>query len=250
MVHILKADYETITAECPHCQSTSVYNRVSDIGDVGPYDGRDISCLSCAHNFWINMDTVGPAYQMFIHAADEHFRQKHYMLAIGNLGQAWELFFATYVATVFLYRPFFTGPRDEQSVDELNAVAEELEHAIRKFTFLPLRNLLVHTAIKNIRPRTLAESVTAIARIAIDKLDSTPKQVLLETFPNEQISASLKQLLSLTISELRNKALHKRAYRPNRSETQRCLEEEVTFMFSLKHLFGVGTFEEHHAGVI
>lgn len=250
MVHILKSDYETITAECPHCRTTSVYNRVSDIGDVGPYVGRDIPCLSCGRDFWISMDKVGPLYQMFIHAAEEHFGRKHYMLAVASLGQAWEVFFLTYARDIFLYRPFFATSSCEEAIEELNAVAEMLDTAIEKTTFSPLRNLFFWTTIKNIRPQTLAESTEAIARIVPDRLCERPKSSLIESLSAQEPSASLRQLFSLTIAELRNNVVHKYAFRPSRSKTERCLNEEMDFMYSLKHLFRVGTYEEHAAGVI
>ena len=233
MVHILKSDYETITAECPHCRTTSVYSRISDIGDVGPYAGRDISCLSCGRDFWISMDTVGPLYQKFVHAADEHFKRKHYMRAVASLGQAWELFFAAYAEDIFLYRPFFAAHPCESSVDELNCVAEMLAKEIRRFAFQDLRNLFAWITIKSIHPQTLAESVTAIARINLDNLNKTPPEVSIQSITDKTISAHLLQLLDLKVLELRNRVLHKRAYRPSRSETEQCLEEEVIFMFSL-----------------
>lgn len=250
MVHIIKADYETVTAECPSCQTTSVYSRVSDIGDVGPYAGRDISCLSCGHDFWISMDRVGPLYQMFIHAAEEHFEQKHYMLTVASLGQAWEVFFLTYARSIFLYRPFFAATSREESIEEFNAVAATLDTAINKFTFSPLRNLLIWTTIKHIRPTTLAESTETIALIVPDRLFERPKPELINSLSDRELSTSLQQLCRLTIAELRNDVVHKYAFRPSRFKTERCLKEEIEFMYSIKHLFRVGTYEEHAAGVI
>ena len=138
----------------------------------------------------------------------------------------------------------------EEAIEEFNAVAATLDTVIKQFTFSPLRNLLFWTTIKNIRPQTLAESTEAIKRIVPDQLCKRPKSELIESLSAQEPSASFRQLFSLTIAELRNNVVHKYAFRPSRSKTERCLKEEIDFMYALNDLFRVGTYEEHAAGVI
>src|SRR5438046_2393168 len=89
-------DYETITAVCDSCGSRCIYNRISDIGDPGPYAGRNITCLECETPFWIYDDIINPPYELYIFGAKQYLPSRRYMLCIANLAQAWEMFFATF----------------------------------------------------------------------------------------------------------------------------------------------------------
>ncbi len=40
-------DYETVTAECEHCGSLCVLNRIDDIGEPGLYEGRYTLGVNC-----------------------------------------------------------------------------------------------------------------------------------------------------------------------------------------------------------
>lgn len=106
MAEISAHDYETITATCDHCAVTSIFNRLEDIGFPGPYAGESITCLACSETFQVTADIINAKFELFLWDADRQFQSKRYMLAVAALGQAWEAFFAEFVYSVFLWRPF------------------------------------------------------------------------------------------------------------------------------------------------
>jgi len=250
MVRISAADFETISAACPHCAVESIYNRVTDIGDTGPYAGRNITCLACSKDFWISMDTVSEAYEMFIWAADEHFEKKRYMLVAATLGQAWELFFTAFARSTFVYRPLFAEKRTFDTLEFFNAIAARLDRVIERWTFFPLRNLLIRSVMEGLRPTSRSEAESAICRLESENFGSDlSPSVLSGIQPSESLEV-IKGLLDLKVGNLRNAVVHKRAYRPLRSEVAPCLEDEVQFLYHVAHALDVGSFNEFVAGVM
>jgi hypothetical protein len=145
MGEIESKDYETITARCDECGSLCTFNRVDDIGDPGPYSGRYVRCIECGRPFWVFGDTIDPAYELLLFDAEEHIRAKHYMLCVTSLAQAWEMFFATFVYSNYLYRPFHRTARYPGKLERFDYLAELLGDAVQMFAFDPLRNVLVNT---------------------------------------------------------------------------------------------------------
>ncbi len=88
MSHIEYSDYETVNARCDVCNSDVVLNRIDDIGEPGPYSGREVVCPECGRPFWICGDTANDDYQFFIFGADEHMRTKRYGEAAISLARA------------------------------------------------------------------------------------------------------------------------------------------------------------------
>ncbi len=244
MGEIESRDYETITARCDECGSLCTFNRVDDIGDPGPYySGRYVACTECGRPFWVFGDATDPAYELLIFAAEQHMRTKHYMLCVTSLAQAWEVFFATFVYSYYLYRPFYRDVRYHERLERFEGLAEQLGDAIRKFTFDALRNVLVNTVVEGVRPRTLAESEVAIARIEVDNFARRPAQASVYAFPDPSVRAVLLQLQGLRIGELRDRVLHEDTYRPRRGEVEDC-GEEIRVLYRAKGRLAVRTFDE------
>jgi hypothetical protein len=231
MGHIQNPDYETVTAECEHCGSLRVYNRIDDIGEPGPYDGRYIECLVCQRQFRISGDTINPAYELLISSAREHFGTKRYMQCVALLAQAWELFFSLFLYSNYLYRPYFVAsPELSPNVEYFNQLSSQLYDATRAYTFLPLRNALTNTVIKHVHPQTLQECETAIARIVDENFGANPKPADIEMVPHVEERNLLNQLQLLKVGSLRNVVVHQHARRPRRAEVEECLEEEIEFL--------------------
>src|SRR5215207_972129 len=181
MGEIERKDYETITARCDECGSLSVLNRVDDIGDPGPYySGCYVGCTECGTPFWVFGDAIEPAYELLLLDAEEHMRAKQYMLCVMSLAQAWEMFFATFAYSHYLYRPFHRNARYPGRTERFDGLAKQLGDAIWNFTFHPLRNVLLNTVVEGVRPRTLDESEIAIARIRGDNFDQRPNRGLVQ----------------------------------------------------------------------
>ncbi len=245
--NIQNPDYETVTAECEHCGSLCVFNRIDDIGEPGPYDGRYVTCRECRQQFWIYGDIINPAYELLIHRAGEHFGTKRYMQCVAILAQAWEVFFSAFAYSNYLYHPFFAGPRLMRSVGRLNQLSSQLVSATRRYTFYPLRNVLTNTMIKGVHPRTLQESEAAISRISDENLGHNPTRKDIETFPKGEVRDLLEQLQQLRIGDLRNAVIHQRAYRPGRAEVEKCLTEEIGLLHRAKRALPVYSLDEWRA---
>ena len=130
-------------------------------------------------------------------------RAKHYMLCVTSLAQAWEMFFATFVYSNYLYRPFYHRARNPGRLERFDDLAERLGEAIRDFTFDQLRNVLVNTVVERVRPGTLDESGVAIARIEGDNFGQRPAKARVDAFSDSSVRAVLLQLQGLRIGELR-----------------------------------------------
>ena len=248
MAQIQGHDYETVTAWCDHCGSPCIFNRIDDIGEPGPYMGRYVTCSECREQFWIYGDIINPAYELFIFGADEPFRAKRYMLCVTTLAQAWEMFFATSIFSNYLYRPFFANGGAWGAPEQVNWLSLQLDDAIRNHTFFPLRNVLMNTAVRSVHPQTLDESEMAIPRIEDENFGQDVANARIAAFPDPQVRDVLLRLQDLTIGELRNKVVHKDAYRPRRSEVENCRTEEIELLYDVKHSLDIRTFEEWQAG--
>jgi hypothetical protein len=244
MGEIKGKDYETITAQCNECGSISILNRVDDIGDPGPYDsGCYVGCTECGRPFWVYGDAMDPAYELLLFDAEEHMRAKHYILCVTSLAQAWEMFFATFVYSNYLYRPFHHDVRHPERREPLEGLAEQLGDAIGNFTFDQLRNVLVNTVVEGVRPRTLDESGLAIARIKDDNFGQRPAKARVDALSDSSVRAVLLQLQNLRIGELRNRVVHQDAYRPRRWEVEEC-SDEIRVLYRAKGRLAVRTFDE------
>jgi hypothetical protein len=247
MGEIESKDYETITARCDECGSLSILNRVDDIGDPGPYDsGSYVGCAECGRPFWISGDAIEPAYELLLFDAEEHMRAKHYIPCVTSLAQAWEMFFATFVYSNYLYRPFFRRARYPVGPERFDDLAEQLGNTIWDFTFNQLRNVLVNTVVEGVRPGTLDESELAIARIEDDNLGQRPAKARVDAFSDASVRAVLLQLQGLRIGALRNRVVHEDAYRPRRWEVEDC-SDEIRVLYRAKGRLAVRTFDEWKA---
>ena len=244
MGEIEHRDYETITARCDECGSLSTFNRVDDIGDPGPYDsGCYVGCAECGRPFWVFGDAIAPAYELLLFDAEEHMRAKHYMLCVTSLAQAWEMFFATFLYSHYLYRPFHHDVRYPGKLERLDDLAEQLGDAVLDYTFDRLRNVLVNTIVEGVRPRTLDESEIAIARIKDEDYGQRPTMARVDAFSDSSVRAVLLQLQGLRIGELRNRVVHKDAYRPRRWEVEEC-SDEIQILYRAKGRLAVRTLDE------
>ena len=243
MGEIQDRDYETVTAQCDECGSLCTFNRVDDIGDPGPYSGRYVGCTECGRPFWISGDAIDPAYELLMFDAEKHMRAKHYILSVMSLAQAWELFFTTFVYSHYLYRPFYRDARYAERSERFEGLALLLGDAIQKFTFDPLRNVLVNTVVEGVRPRTLDESEVTIARIEGDDFGQRPAKARVDAFPDPSVRTVLLQLQGLRIGELRDRVVREDAYRPHRAEVEEC-DEEIPVLYRAKGRLAVRTFDE------
>jgi hypothetical protein len=173
-----------------------------------------VTCPECGKPFWIYGDTANADYQYFIFGADDHMRAKRYGQSVISLARAWEMFFATFVYSNYLYRPFHANARYPGDLKQFNRLA------------------------------ALDESETAIVRIKDEKFGQRPAKARVEAFPDTSVRDVLLRLQNLRVNELRNRVVHKGAYRPRRAEVEECRDDEIRVSYRAKHLLPVRTFDE------
>jgi hypothetical protein len=219
------------------------FNRVSDIGDPGPYDGRYVECLECGEKFWIYGDIINPPYELLMGAAGEHYRAKHFMLCVASLAQAWEIFLRTCLFSNYLFRPFYeNGHHPILELERFNQLSSQLDKVLEKYTFDLLRHVLTNTVINGVHPQTLEESERAIPRIKNGKFRNTPPSKVVSAIADDQVRDVLLHLQQLQIGQLRNDVVHQVAYRPRQEEADRCYEE-MGLLYDVKRVLDVGTLE-------
>jgi hypothetical protein len=103
--------------------------------------------------------------------------------------------------------------------------------------------VLVNTVVEGVRPRTLDESEIAIARIRGDNLGQRPAKARVDALPDSSVRVVLLQLQDLRIGDLRNRVVHKDAYRPHRWEVEEC-SDEIGVLYRAKGRLAVRTFDE------
>lgn len=245
MVEIIEPTYETATARCEHCGTMCIFSRVDDLKTVDAVSGERVKCLSCRQEFWINCDVVNTPYEFLIEDAREHFKIKRYMPAIASLGQAWEVFFATFAWGRYVYAPFFASDRYRREVKDLNDLGSRLTMLIDKFTFPPMRNLLIHTVARDVRPRTMSDALAAIDLIKTGGFGDDPPATLYAQVADAKVRHLLERTNEVTVGKLRNNVIHKHAYRPRRAEVEPCITDEIDILRRLKREVGVLDFMEH-----
>jgi hypothetical protein len=231
-----ETNYENFCAVCPYCGFENIYNRVSDLRDTTPIDFKQVICFNsnCRKPFNINSDSVNAAYEMLIFDCYALKKQKRYSFCIVILAQSFEVFFSLYFRISLIYRPFNS---EQDSLDTLNKLLAALFNKIEKFAFSKLRNLFLNLIAKDIHPKSLAESEKIINNIPA--LAQEPSNDLIESVINSDLKDLLKKLKSINVPNLRNKVVHKVAYRPTIKEVETSLSETREIIFGLKHQLGI-----------
>jgi len=246
MAYISNPNYETVSAACDQCGELNIFSRIDELFDDMPISGKFVSCTACGVQFWLTGDRVSSSYQFLMDDAQAHFGMKRYMPAIASIAQAWEIFFAICASSTFVYRPFFSASADERDIADLTELHRRVRLATEKFTWFPMRNLVINMLIQDRRPTTIGEAMTVIGQL--HSFGNEPSLASQQGSPDARLLA--QGLSDLTIGKLRNNVVHKHAYRPRRSEVEPCLEAEVCLLYRVKHHLGVGDFFEHQAGLL
>lgn len=214
------ADYETITMPCHSCGEVNLYNRATDLRDLGKVVGKEFPCFTCGKPVRISIEYGNPPYEMFIFDCYTFRAERRYMLAVSTLAQALEMFFALGVE-ILLFHHVRNADKDVTD-EELGGLGDELFESTKTYTYFRMRNLLLNCAVQRLRPTSLAEARAVIARIP--SLSDEPSDSTLEAVTDSALKPLLVRLKALPIGTLRNWVIHKHAYRPNLDELNECLD--------------------------
>jgi len=172
---------------------------------------------------------------MLIYDCYELLERKHYMNCILSLAQAYEVFFSLFLRVALLYRPFAADP--DQDLADLNRLSEELGENIKEYTFGRLRALFLQQITTRHSPANLGEAAAIIA--AFPAHPGEPKNSAIEALSDAKLVPLLKALKATTVHTLRNRVVHKHAYRPTRDQVEATLEETRSILFPLTSRLGL-----------
>lgn len=227
------ASYENFVAECPWCCKEIIFNRASDLRTFEPIGGRDVLCLStdCRQPFRIVGDVINSPHEMLIFDCYELVERKHYMNCILSLVQAYEVFFSLFLRVELLCKPFGAAPR--QKLTDLNQLSEKLHDKIKKYAFTDMRALFLEHMVNRTLPKNLTEAAAVVAKLP--KHPREPKDAAIESLGDAKLVPLLKAVKATGIHTLRNRVVHKQAYRPTREEVEEAIKETRSVLFPLTH---------------
>ena len=183
----------------------------------------------CGKPFRIIGDSVNGAHEMLIFDCYELLERKHYMNGLLSLAQAYEVFFSLFFRVELLYRPFCADP--ESDVAELNKLSEALQEKIKDHTFSRMRSLFLQHMVSRPEPKNLAEAAVVVA--ALPDRPGDPSDAALDGVGDPTLAPLLKALKATTIHTLRNRVVHKQAYRPTREEVTVAQKEARSILLPL-----------------
>lgn len=230
-----RTSYENFAAQCPWCQEESIFNRASDLNDFSPIAFRTVTCLSpsCGNSFNINGDSVNSAHEMLILDCYELLSLKHYMNCILTVTQAYEVFFSLFLRVELLYKPFAADP--EKDINQLNNLAKKLAKKIERYPFWQMRALFLRQITCSNIPKNVKEAKEIIEALC----PCEPRNTEIESLGDEKLIALTKALKSAKVNELRNKIVHKQAYRPTQKEAESALKKARSILFPLSKRLGL-----------
>lgn len=235
----LQSTYENFVAECPHCQEVCTFNRVTDLRTCEPIDGMDVCCFAteCAKPFRILYDLINPRHQMLVFDSEDFFKQKRYMYCILNLCQAYEVFFSQFLRVELVFKPLWNDQGDR---NELNSVADQLRSKTEKLTFSGLRKVFLRRVVDQVPPpANLTESRSVINELSKEKNLLIPGDHEINKLADQRLVPILMRLKASEIHEMRNRVIHKEAYRPSKVEAETVLIETKSILMPLTHILDI-----------
>lgn len=133
------------------------------------------------------------------------------------------------------YKPF---NREENSTEELNEVIDAIYEKTEKFTFSKMQNIFLNLIIGEINPPDIVNSLTIINNIPT--YANQPARQSIESMCDGELKEMLFSLLDSNISSLRNKVVHKFAYRPSEREAENAIDEIRRIIFGLARVLEIG----------
>lgn len=226
--------YENVIAWCPYCNYKNIFNRITDLKTTEAIGFMKVICLNdvCGKEYNINGDSISPAFQMIVFDCYDLKQQKRYSYCLLNLAQAFEVFFSLYLRVELLYKPFsIEHKKGKDSLNHMNELSKQLYKKIKTYTFVKLRNIFLNRVLINQPAKSLDEAEKIIKDI--NSLTTMPSDIIIGNIQDAYLSVLLINLKNTKICELRNKVVHKLAYRPSIEEVDAAIEETISILFPL-----------------
>jgi hypothetical protein len=223
--------HETLAASCPKCGHHNIKSRKDDLKTERAIARAQIKCEACQHPFAIGGDLVNPRHEQLLYDVAPCLQRKEYAEAVQKVSRAYEIFFGRALRIQLVLRPFargFENLTDERDLQEL------LQEKIGRCPFEPLRSLFLKMVVEQVAPKDVADAKAEIAKIPDDPDDIRGvKKKTIKAVTDPKIRDLLLGLQKTEIHVLRNKVMHKDAYRPSREEAERAHNEGWRLLFNL-----------------
>ena len=134
------------------------------------------------------------------------------------------MFFSLFLRVEFLYKPYAADPNENAvKLHNFNRLAKQLSKKVEKYAFPKMRKLFLWQIVSGCSPLTLADAEAAIGKLKVRK--DCPNDADLESLSDKELMPILKAIRDTQIDKLRNKVVHKQAYRPTWEEVESALDE-------------------------
>jgi hypothetical protein len=235
------ATYESFEVHCPHCGVFNVVPRSAAPTACNLIALRKAVCISCQETFGINGDLVSPPYAFLLDDAASFLRKRRYMNVVLNSAQAFEAFCSLYLVVELAYKPFWRES-SRPMVQKLNEVLNLLSTQTERYTFAPMRSIVLHLLLDGVKPASLTEAKTVIGQLdVLGKKAISVEEV--EALRDPVLRELLRRMRAANVDRLRNRVVHKEAYRPTHDEASQCLESARSTLLPLGEHLGLVTDE-------
>lgn len=234
--HNVEPTYENFIADCPSCCTKNIFNRASDLQTFEPIEFRAVTCQVCERPFNINNDAINTAHEMLLFGCFAFIKRKEYMQCVLSVAQAYEVFFSHFLYVQLIYRAY--ANEGSHDLPHLNTLSQKLYCRVKTFTFESMRRLVLRLVVDAIAPASLSA-----AEVEIEKLRKKPQEVPredIEAMPDGSSKALLLKLLDAKPNELRNRVVHKDAYRPTLEEAKLVHDEAGEILHGLTDRLRLG----------
>ncbi|HUA13457.1 MAG TPA: hypothetical protein VL989_03080 [Candidatus Sulfotelmatobacter sp.] len=199
---IKAAGYENIYFDCPTCKRENVINRVTDLDPMAITSGMEFKCQfsDCGKALWLKGDFIQPAvYEWFLFELPVLKTKKLYRDYALSLCQAAESFFLRAIINKkFDRNPDYRNELGGINLSTYNPDKGAYETSIRDKTYAPMR-----------------EEFLTVFQGERDADEPRP-----EHRDDDRRSWAFDVIQRSSIGNLRNRVVHKTAYRPKLSEIE------------------------------
>jgi hypothetical protein len=205
-----------------------------------------VNCQRCNRPFNINGDSINAAHEMLLFECHEFIESKRYMQCVLTVAQAYEVFFNHFLYEQLLYRAF--AKEDDHDLPHLNQLIRLLYRRVERLTFEPMRWLVLRMIVDAVAPQSLAAAEAVVLAIPNEArgVRRVPRAEI-EGVSDQRLRTLLVKLLDADANVMRNRVVHKDAYRPKEAEARRVHREAREVLFGLTGRLQLGFDVEWYA---
>lgn len=236
--------YENVISTCPHCNKKNTFNRRDDLGNDICISYAEVICSyeDCSRTYAINGDNINSIPEALLFECYTLISQKQYMATALTITQAYEAFFYLYIKVNLIYHPYWQEM--ERDLDKLNSAMTKLNKKLERASYWTLKGMFFRVLCMRKPPNNLSGSLDIIEKLGA----IIPMEHELEHL-SVQVIAHIHSIQANKSNSLRNKVVHKIAYRPSLTEVEELLKEARETIFGLGHLLNIHDEISFYSGI-